>query len=251
MTKPDIIVSWPTNNDYPIWRLMIRKERERFNQVFVVFTKTYSGDNYEEFVRESMADDKITFINSPPVTGDQDWRNVAVNAALKQSKAEWVWFTEQDFWITYLVFWDEVEAMAEIKDVIGVNVSGRLHPCCIFAKREIIDRTTKNFGIVKDKLDHFGVFQQDLKLAGAKTHLMSDRAEAKDKSFFHFNGLSHNWNLLASGEVPNYETSKFLGYLETCLKMGHERIINMDLRFYKTAALFIAANRSLKNEKLS
>lgn len=245
--KPDIIVSWPTNNDYPLWRLMIRAERERFNKVFVVFTKTYDRDNYEEFVRGAMGIDDITFISSPKVESGNDWRNVAVNAALEQSKADWVWFTEQDFMITDPQFWELVESAMIDKDVIGVDVSGRLHPCSIFAKRAVINKTKRMFGVIPGVLDHFGVFQKDLEEIPINIHTFSDDPKPEEKPFFHFNGLSHNWSLLSRGEVPNYEVTTFLSYLEQCLEIGHKREIEMDLTFYKIAALFISANNALKN----
>jgi len=137
--------------------------------------------------------------------------------------------------------------MSMSNDIVAVNIGVRMHPCCIFAKRKTIDKTSKNFGIVLNKLDHFGIFQNDLEKLGVKIYLMADNVKAEEKSFFHFNGLSHNWHLLSQGETPNYEPERFLTYLEQCLKMGHERSIEMDLEFYKIAAFFITANRALKN----
>src|SRR3990167_7118095 len=164
---PDLLVAWPRNCDYPLWRRFIRKNRARFNEVVIVFTETSSGDNYWDFVRQAMAPDGVTCLYSPNPGSGQDWRNVAMHHALSHSlKSQWIWFTQEDFY-PGAGFWADVErGVADNSEVIAAFEGNRMHPCCIFIKRELLDRTSKNFGIVPGRADHFGALQSDLATLG-------------------------------------------------------------------------------------
>lgn len=162
--KVDLIEVWPQHLDYPLHRQFIRDNRQRFAKVIIAFTDMQVNlPDQRKFIKEVMAEDDITFIDSDLVKADQDWRNMAVNTALRYSDAEWVFFTEQDFY-SKEGFWEEVydKASKFPLSAIGAVIGGRLHPCCIFIPRVTLETTSKNFGIVKDKLDHFGIIQQQL-----------------------------------------------------------------------------------------
>ena len=143
----DVIVAWPKPCDYPLWRQFIRDERERFGRVYVVFTE-HAGPDLSPFVRSVFPD--VTFIEA---RGEGDWRDVAVNAALDRSTAEWVWFTEQDL---IAGPWPDLTA-----DAYGFpEGNGRWHPASLFVRRSIIDRTRRYFGT--PPVDHFWMFSQEL-----------------------------------------------------------------------------------------
>lgn len=217
----DLIVSWPNNCDYPLWRQFIHDNRHRFQQVFVVFTETYQQPDYREFITKAMFDDAVTFITAPmPKHTDEDWRDLAVNEALQQSRAEWVWFTEQDFLINE-GFFEAVESLSEHADVIAAYDGDRMHPCCIFARRGVINITSRNFGIVRDKSDHFSVFQMELETSFPRIFRLHPSL------YFHYNGLSSNFTLLTNGQIPNWQPEVFAKYLEECLKVS----VPLDQRF--------------------
>lgn len=209
----DIIVSWPRNCDYPVWREFIRNNRNLFQNVIIVFTDTFMGDDYMDFVKTAMVQDNISFCHSH-VLGDKDWRNEAVNTGLKYSFADWIWFTEQDFFIIDHNFWVAIGAIMERADCFGVFEGERLHPCCLFIKRELLDKTMKNFGVLKDRLDHFGLIQRDLTILEVKIHRVNP------DSYLHFGGLSHNFRLINEGHSPNYHKKQFRKYIEQSLKVG-------------------------------
>jgi len=222
--KPDVVVCWPRNCDYPLWRQFIRDNRSGFNLVIVVFTETNQGQNYREFIRNAMQKDYVLFIENRQITGDQDWRNIAVNSSLLQSyNAEWVWFTEQDFIITDPVyFWGFVEKAANAgNEVIAVKDAERMHPCCIFIKRGALNRTSKNFAANPPSHDHFGQIQKDIEALKLKIKII-------DKGFLHLNGLSHNMTLLESGQVPNYYPDIFWSWLQ---ESSHVPTVDLDSRF--------------------
>jgi hypothetical protein len=211
--KPDIIVSWPKNCDYPLWRKFISKERDRFNEVIIIITETGDDLDFTGFVADQL--DWCRVYVSRKLYPNEDWRNVAVNKGLELSKNDWVWFTEQDF-LPEEGFWDEVRKQKDKCGVISYYQQDRMHPCCIFAKRKIIEKTRKDFGIVPDVLDHFGLFQEDI-----DTLYYADKIElgyiTKCK---HMEGLSHNFNLISRGIMPTFKPKEFREYLLECLGSG-------------------------------
>lgn len=216
MIKPDIIVCWPRNNDYPIWREFIHNNRSRFNEIIIVFTETNYGDDYRDFVRSAMFNDAVQFVDILNIPSGQDWRDVSVNAALMHSyNAEYIWFTEQDFFPKE-GFWDFIEkAFAEGNDIVATYDATRMHPCNIMITRYALTwQTRKDFGIVPDKIDHFGVFQRAAESMGAKI------AKVPENLYEHLNGLSHNFSLIERGELPNYHAERFNQYLRDCLSVG-------------------------------
>lgn len=219
--KADLIVSWPNNCDYPLWRQFVRDHRGWFNQVFIVFTETHQKPNYSDFVKQAMAEDEVVFLTAPyPKNGDEDWRNLAVNEALKHSKSSWVWFTEQDFYPKD-GFFASVESSMNTADAVVVYDGGRMHPCCIFAKRELINTTSLNFGIVPNKADHFGIFQKEIEAGNAKVYRIHETL------YKHYNGLSSNFTLLQNGQTPNYKMSEFVFWIYNCLRVK----VPLDQRF--------------------
>lgn len=204
--KPDVIVCWPRNCDYPLWRRFIRDERQRFGRVLVVFTE-HDGADYRPFVRANFPEAEC--FDSPP-RGDQDWRDVAVNAALDRSDAEWVWFTEQDFLISNLRrIWGRFQARAEHDAAIGWWDGVRWHPSCLFVRRTAIERTSRYFGPVP--IDHFTRFSEEL----------SPVADLGSEGWEHLQGLSQNHWLTDIGEQAGiFHEERFRAYLRDCLASG-------------------------------
>ena len=212
MIKPDIILVWPRNSDYPLWRLFIRKERERFGKVLVVFMNPQSGDDYREFVKQAMAPDNITFIESATAEelGSNDWRHAAIYKALPLVTSDWIWFTEQDFF-PKADFFNELNKLFMSYPIIGIKEGDRLHPCSLFIRKDLIGKTGKNFGIVKDTSDHFSIFTKQL-------YNLNERVAFIDKSLYmHMAGLTSNLSLIEKEEQPNYKRDDFYKYLKASL----------------------------------
>jgi len=234
MTKPDIIIYWPRNTDYPLWRQMIRDNRDRFNEVIIIFTETYQGSDYRDFVRQSMFQDHVLFVESPLPRNGEDWRNIAVNFGLMHSlHSEWVWFTEQDFFPKE-GFWEWVEQASQSNpDVIGAFDGDRLHPCSIFIKREVLNKVQRQFGIVVDKLDHFGVLQNDLRENG------SVMISIPEDLYKHMAGLSHNMRLVTEGQTPNHAKQDFDQYVNMCMEVSvglHDEFVKLCTKYTQAFA---------------
>lgn len=214
---PDVILCWPDSIDYPLWREFINAERSRFSKVIVVFTTTNYGEDYRDFVRNSMADDGITFLESRQLVSGEDWRDVAVNQAIDASDAEWIWFTEQDFFIKNNKFWETVDSGESKADVLGYKDGDtRLHPSCLFVKRSFVDLTHRFFGVVPDELDHFAKFYSSLLLTEAVFFEIPEELNGI-KLWHHMNGLSNNMALVKNGLKVTYQSEEFKEYLTKCL----------------------------------
>lgn len=227
MIKPDVIVSWPKNCDYPLWRQFIHDNRNRFSEIIVVFTETHDGRDYSEFVSKAMIGDAVTFMNSPLVGSGEDWRNVAVKAGLsKANTSDWIWFTEQDFYPRPGFFESVFENPAEmLTEVFAAFQGDRMHPCSILIRRGTLAETKLNFGIDPGRLDHFGLIQEDLKNLNAVTQAIEPAL------YNHYNGLSHNMRLISDGENPVYKPNEFFYYLRQCIDVD----VPLDPRFVELA----------------
>lgn len=213
----DVIISWPDNMDYPLWREFILAHTHYFNKIFIVFTETNTGISYKDFVREALQHPQIEFMDSKTTDGE-DWRSVAVNMALDKSRANWVWFTEQDLFITSQTFWSTIRVCLTRYDVIGYKDGAtRMHPSNLWVKREYINKTGKDFGIVPNKLDHFARFYTQLRVSGATIKALP--YDPANSHFYHMNGLSSNLSLVQRGELPNYRPDEFNQYIAMTLQV--------------------------------
>lgn len=212
MIRPDLIISWPEHLDYPLWREFIHNNRDRFNKVIVILTQMNTGKDYRPWLQEQFNKDGIISITNDQVFADQDWRNIAVNRGLSLSDAEWVFFTEPDFF-PLPGFWSVAESFMYHYRAAGVKQDTRLHPCSLFLKRSLLDELDKNFGVTRDQLDHFGLIQKQLEEKDEKVGIIPP------EYWQHYNGLSQNMYLLQTKEQPNYEPEKFKEYCRKCLQI--------------------------------
>ena len=207
---PDVIVAWPKAHDYPLWRRFIRDERHRFARVLVAFTE-YQGHDLRTFV----ADDLRGIADCFDSENGRDWRDGAVNTALARSDASWVWFTEQDFFITDPdAFWAQVARAEKYGIPLGFHErggSGRIHPACLFVPRKVIDRTSRYFG--QEPVDHFYKFGREIEPI----------AELPESCFEHLQGTTQNHYLIGTpteDEAGIFRRDRFREYLRGCLAAG-------------------------------
>lgn len=204
----DMVCAWPSHLSYPLFSKYIHENRKQLNKVIVVFTDMHTTlPDLRQSVIESMSKDHIVFLNNDEVEAKDDWRDKAMNKALTHSKADWVWFVEQDFF-PLNNFWGEVHDLMKRTEVFGVYQEGRLHPCCLFITRELLDKTSKDFAANPPHYDHFGKLQRDIENKDIITGVIFSQFG------YHMNGLSQNLFLKMTGGIPNYEPEKFEEYLK-------------------------------------
>lgn len=197
----DLIVCWPRDCDYPLFRRFLARERDRFAKVIVVFTD-HHGPDISGWVREVT---DATFLDS---RSNGDWRDAAVNMALEVSDAQRVWFTEQDFLITDPDrFWSQTDGPA----VGWQEHDDRWHPSSLFVDRGLIERTSRYFG--PDPIDHFYAFGRELERL-----IPIKRLEG---GFEHLQGTSQNHSLIDRGlDDGVFKRDRFRRYLSDSLEAG-------------------------------
>ena len=93
--KPDLLVVWPIDTDFPLFRYNLTRYAMRyFNRVIVGISNNNTGTDYTEFFKNNIPGEVISI---PPTPPGQDWRSFATNILLKHSDADYVLFTEPDF----------------------------------------------------------------------------------------------------------------------------------------------------------
>lgn len=211
--KPDVIVTWPENCDFPIWRRWIAEERDRFAKVIVAFSPTPGLRDLRGHTRPLLEAAGVSCIDTRWADG-WDWRDAAVNAALNVSDAKWVWFTEPDFEVINPEFWELFNSYGVTSSgVVGVRFGEkRWHPCCLLARRNLIEQTDRYFG--SEPVDHFYAFGCQLN-DWFGVHSL-DLLEGTH--FTHMAGLSHNHTLVERGEPVTYKPDEFAAYLQRCLE---------------------------------
>lgn len=234
--KPDVLCAWPVHTDFPMFRHQLRQQRYYFHKVIISFTKMQAEGDYRDFIRNAMSQDRITFVDNEPAQAKEDWRDKATNNALNCSDSEWVLFTEEDFFIFYPEeFWKMIsDLILPPVEFVGYLQDVRIHPCFMLVKREAINKTTKDFGVVPDSLDHFGKFTNELK--DVPKAFITETDTKFQESFHHMNGLSQNMYLLQTGQEPNYRPEEFKGYLKACLKLDiplHSSFVEMVGKYLK------------------
>lgn len=196
----DIIVVHPKEARYFTFERMIKKlHRSLFGKLIVIWSEDFvTGRYYGAEVQASLP--FAEFYNTP--LGDGDWRNRAINEALEHSTAKWVLFLEQDFLCTDLI----VDIFpSNPKDVVGIYTETRpLHPAFLLVKRELIDKTDKDFSAYPEKgLDHFDLFTQQLTKLTDKIDVLNP------KKYYHLNGLTHNMRLEAQKKPIVYKPEEY------------------------------------------
>ncbi len=219
----DVLVAWPRHCDYPLWREQLRYQRGLFGRVLVAFTNHHGRHDYRRFVAGDLDGVAECFdadlAESPNVVAD--WRDIAVNACLERSTADWVLFTEQDLLLRDPTgFWERLGRL-ETAGAAGWKDMGsdRWHPSFLLARRELVEGTRRWFG--PEPVDHFYAFgrelQQLVEIFDLRDEFGFGCFGETDADVMHMAGLSHNHRLADSGQPVTFKPDDFAFYLECCL----------------------------------
>lgn len=206
MIFPDILVTWPLHLDFPLFRFKMLRYQEYFRSLTIVLSNHHQEKDYSNFIRVALPTAKFVEYKG----SDPDWRNGTVNAGLDvMPKDGHVLFLEQDF------FWTDTfleKVLNDHHDVIYFTEGTRVHPAFSLIKREIVDKTHRDFSAYPDLFgDHFGRFFSELVLGKNITELGS----IKDVDFWHMNGLSQEY-MNYKNDTPFYNKADFTFYNHEC-----------------------------------
>src|SRR5882672_4536291 len=155
--KPILLNVWPTHIDYPLFRFNLKNYEKYFASIWFVMSNHHMGVDYTNFIRSQFPDAHfVDYSGTFP-----DWRNGAINEALDQIKTdEPILFIEQDFLIKDKTFFEKV--FKDDENFIYFTEGHRIHPAFALVKRELIEKTTKNFSANPPEGDHFYKFFGEL-----------------------------------------------------------------------------------------
>lgn len=218
MSSIDIVCQYCIFNDYPIFRRNMAKYRDKFNKIILYPSRHHGHIDLEEFAKRVFPE---TWVEPVAIDyGVQDWRQAETEPCLKHIEAEWVWFTEQDFFVRdWDWFYKAIEEEMKLADMIGwMNLTHYhyIHPCCLFIKKEVLDKTQKDFRAHPeiDGCDHFAMLTRDVEKMGKKITpiqgltLDNGQHPKEWEDFFHLGGLTYpyqNWGFEKHFGVGNKE----------------------------------------------
>lgn len=196
----DIITQYCIYNDYPIWRRNMQKYRDRVRKIILYPSRHHGVIDLESFAKEAFPE---TWVEPVPIDyGVEDWRQAETDPCLKHSDAEWIWFTEQDFFVkNWDKFYDDIEKGMKTHDMIGwwnPTHFPYMHPCCLFMKRDLFEATTKDFKAHPEipGCDHFAMLTRQAETLNAKILTLQDLGYKNWDDAFHLGGLTYpyqNW----------------------------------------------------------
>ena len=224
--KPDLLITWTKHCDYPIFRAILAKYRDFFGKIVILFSEHMQFPYYDHFLRDSLEElGNIEFIDPVDIIGF-DWRNVATNELLKHTDSEWVCSVEQDF---FCRDWNEILEKIEEKSkdypFLGwAAKSGKesfyIHPSFFFIKRELLDKTDKDFS-ARDGEDHFGWITRDVELLGEPIYDLEADFKctvATSSDMFHLGGVNNNYLNSHNPDFVFYRPEEFAIYNYWCRK---------------------------------
>lgn len=186
--------------DYPLYRAMLTKYRDKFNKIILYPSRHHGVTDLENFLKQQFPE---TWVKPVEIDyGIQDWRQAETEPCLALSDSEWVLFMEQDFFVKdWDKFWQDIEKAMETADVIGWWSASNfpyVHPCFLLIKREILDKTKKDFRAHPEinGCDHFAMITRDAEELGAKIVKLQDMGYTNWEDAMHLGGLTYpyqNW----------------------------------------------------------
>jgi hypothetical protein len=206
---PDLIMIWPRHVDYPYARWSLERFKPYFGKILIGLTDMGKLEDYTQFFVNNV---DAEFKNIP--MGQGDWRNNAVNTMLEYSTADHVVFLEQDFLIRDARLPEVIFNTNLDYNTVTYDEHGRTHPAFALVPRELIEKTSKDFGANPEAgYDHFGKFFRELsRFANACD--ITDLGLKEHDDFYHMAGLTQNYHAR-----PYFKPSEFLTYNHYSLQL--------------------------------
>lgn len=205
--------------DYPLLRYHHQKYGGMVNKTIVYPSRHHGYIDLEDFMKKEYP---VTWVNPVPIDwSTENWRQAETDPCLKESTAEWVWFSEPDFFVkNWDKFYEDIEKAMKISDMIGwYNPTNfpYVHPCCLFIKRELLEKTSKDFKAHPEinGADHFSMITHDVQELDAQIITLQDLGYNQWENAFHLGGLTYpyqNWTDEGTNTFGVGNVSAFFSY---------------------------------------
>lgn len=198
--KPDIIVCIPKDIYPKAFIKRVNRDRDLFNKVIIAITNQELPIDYSNEIKGNIKEP--TILTKFEQSGD--WRNNAIQKCLESSNSEYILFLEPDFFVAD-GFFKEIFSNMNGVDIVGFEDGNRFHPSCLLIKREILDKTSKDFSAYPQEYDHFGVLTQELKKLGTWKNL-------PEKGWYHMASFVFNKRIDMKDGKIGYRPDEFKLY---------------------------------------
>lgn len=216
MIRPAVFITWPVHADYPLFRFNLHKNRQYFQDIFIAFTEHNIGQDYKRLIIQDLP--FVKFVT--PLQIKSDWRDDALTTMLSRATdATHYLFLEQDFLVKSYRFYENI--LNTDNDFVYFKEGDRIHPAFCLIKREIVDKTSRDFMAYPDEgMDHFGKFFKEITELIKGKEIREFGFKNKD-DFYHMNSLTQNYHCFNLGQ-PLYKEKEFLSYNLNSMLVPHQ-----------------------------
>lgn len=212
--KISVVVSWPSGFDFPIFRSKLPELLNHVHEVVICFTD-HGSYNLRPWLKENMKHERVKFLDVNQYEANKfggDWRNKSTNLAIENSTGDYILSLEQDFLINDYPHFFHIVDNFKYLDVITFKENERFHPAFLLVKRSVLDKTTRNFSVLGQDMDHFWKFSKELK-SFANFMFLSELGLQENIDWSHMRGLTDNY----FSKKPYFDLDNFSRYNKECM----------------------------------
>jgi hypothetical protein len=207
----------------------MRKYRDFFDKIVLVWHVTYGHLNYSKEIEGYMKQDDITTFDLPRHSAAQSWKDVGNNAALNICTSKHVLLLEHDIIYHNDKFWEIVlnhshPLVGWKEGAISNNyiTEKRFHPSFLLVERELLEKTSKNFSEKKGVYDVYGGITPELQ-ALAETVYLEELGLVRLVDWEHIRGCSYDYSMVQNNKSPLARRNNFRLFNQMSLEVEIEK----------------------------
>lgn len=212
------LLPWPESTDYPYFRHSLPLLTQYVKPTICITPQggiPIMGDLLLDLTEHGCQVLRSHQLSSDTYPGD--WRNAATNHMIDSTTGEWILFMEQDFFIhDYPLFFHTVQNALLGNDIIMFEEGNRYHPAFLLVKRELVDKTSRDFSSGEVGMDHFAKFSQELKALKPLSMSLEQIGLQPGRDWWHMRGLTDNY----FAPKPYFDLPSFYTYNWRCMSLS-------------------------------
>ena len=215
------IISWPDGFDFPMFRQSIPELSKYVHETIVCFNK-HGNVSQRDWLKNNVQGVKFLDVEDD-VELKGDWRSKSTNHMINNSTGDWLLSLEQDFFITdYPHFFKVIHKAIKSNDVIMFPDTVRFHPAFMLFKKEVINKTHKDFSTMGQGRDHFCQISKEMKgIHKIKITSLQELDLLPGRDWEHMRGLTDN----EFSPKPYFDLPSFSVYNEWCYRLYKNNVI--------------------------
>lgn len=203
MINADMTLIFPYDQDYPLFRKVLRKIRNKVRTVSIFFSEHHSGKHIDEFVRKSLAGLDVNFfeVGDLPICNlaNDGWANIAVNTLFRNTSSEWFLKIHPDFFARdWDSFFETIEGELQEDRLIGYSPNmdaipnDFVLPVFHLMRRSYLERTSLNFAPGPGH-DHWGRITLDARDLGMEVISLEMLGLQPRVDYIHIAGVTYDF----------------------------------------------------------